>query len=150
MISIHPAVPEAPGAVCLAAVPGPPARSVFHPVLTGVAVMALVAACASTPPAPTLALQAAEQAIGAADRSRVADAASPELSEARSRLAAARDAVQQKRMVDAERLANEARVDAELASARIQAAKDLAVNDEIRRSNLALAQEMQRHEGGQQ
>ncbi len=150
MISIHPAVPKARSAACQAADRRPSVPCAFRPVLTGLAMVGLLAACASTPPAPTLALQAAEQAIATADRGRVADAASPELSEARSRLTAARDAVQQKRMVDAERLANEARVDAELATARMQTAKDLAVNDEIRRSNLALAQEMQRHEGGQQ
>jgi len=119
-------------------------------VLTGLAILALVAGCASTTPEPKLALQAAEQAIASADRSRVADAASPELSEARARLTDARKAVQEKRMVDAERLADEARVDADLASARIQTAKDLAVNDEIRHGTATLAQEMQRHQGGQQ
>lgn len=123
---------------------------VRRPLLAGLAAVAVLGACASTPPEPTVALHSAEQAIATADRSRVADAASPELSEARSRLAAARNAVQEKRMVDAERLANESRVDAELASARIQTAKDLAVNDDIRRGNQTLGQEMQRHQGEQQ
>ncbi len=149
MISIHPGHPAAM-AGAKAAAAGAPDPFRHRLALSGLAMLGLLAACTSTPPAPSLALQSAEQAIATADRSRVADSASPELSEARSRLAAARDAVQQKRMVDAERLANESRVDAELASARIQTGKDLAVNDEMRRSNLALAQEMQRHQGDQQ
>ena len=107
----------------------------------------LLAACASTPPEPTVALQAAEQAIAAADRTRVADAASPELSEARQKLTAAQAAVQDKRMIDAERLALESRADAELASARIETAKARAVNDEMKRSTDTLTQEMDRHSG---
>lgn len=107
----------------------------------------LLAACASTPPEPTVALQAAEQAIAAADRTRVADAASPELSEARRKLTAAQTAVQDKRMIEAERLALESRADAELASARIETSKARAVNDEMKRSTDTLTQEMDRHSG---
>ncbi len=65
----------------------------------------LLSACASTPPAPIVALQAAEQAIATADRTRVADTSSPELNEARVKLTAAQAAAQQERMVEAERLA---------------------------------------------
>jgi hypothetical protein len=104
-------------------------------------------ACASTPPEPTVALKAAEQAIAAADRTRVADAASPELSEAREKLTAAQAAAQDKRMAEAERLALESRVDAELASARIEASKARAVNDEIEHSTGTLTQEMDRKSG---
>jgi len=150
MISMHPSLPAVHAAASRAAAAAPPHPRLRRPLLGSLAALGLLAPCTATQPEPKLALQSAEQAIATADRSRVADAASPELSEARARLSAARNAVQEKRMVDAERLANESRVDAELASARIQAAKDLAVNDEIRRSNLALAQEMQRHQGGQQ
>jgi hypothetical protein len=104
----------------------------------------LLAACASTPE-PTVALKAAEQAIAVADQTRVADAASPELTEARQKLTAAQNAAHEKRMIEAERLAQESRVDAELASAKIAAAKEQAVNDEIKRSTATLAQEMQRN-----
>jgi hypothetical protein len=110
----------------------------------------LLAACASTPPEPTVALQAAEQAIAAADRTRVADSSSPELSEAREKLTAAHAAVQDKQMVAAERLAFESRADAELASAKIEASKAKAVNDEIRHSTETLSQEMQRNAGAKQ
>jgi Domain of unknown function (DUF4398) len=107
----------------------------------------LLAACASTPPVPTVALSSAKQAIAAADQLRVADAASPPLSEARDKLAAADTAVQEKRMADAERLAKESRVDAELASAQITASKEQAVNDEMIHSTDTLSQEMQRNSG---
>ena len=116
----------------------------------GIAGALLLTACASTPPEPTVALKAAEQAIAAADRTRVADTASPELSEAREKLTAAQAAAQDKRMVEAERLALESRVDAELASARIEAAKARAVNDEMEHSTDTLTQEMDRKSGGTQ
>jgi hypothetical protein len=110
----------------------------------------LLAACASMPPEPTVAIKAAEQAIAAADQTRVADAASPELSEAREKLTAARTAAQGKQMIVAERLALESRVDAELASAKIEASKSKAVNDEIKHSTETLRQEMQRNTGVKQ
>jgi hypothetical protein len=92
-------------------------------------------------------LSSAKQAIAVADQTRVADAASPELSEARDKLAAAQTAVQDKRMVEAERLALESRVDAELATAQVTASKDRAVNDEMIHSIETLSQEMQRKSG---
>jgi hypothetical protein len=106
----------------------------------------LLVAC-TTIPEPTAALTAAEQAIATADRSRVADMASPELSQAREQLTAARAAAQDQRMAEAERLALESRVDAELASARIETSKAKAVNDEMRRSTETLRQEIQRNSG---
>jgi hypothetical protein len=115
--------------------------------LFGVGSVLLLAACASTPPVPTLALSSAKQAIAVADQTRVADAASPELSEARDKLAAAQGAVQDKRMVDAERLALESRVDAELATAQVSASKEQAVNNEMIHSTQTLSEEMQRNSG---
>jgi putative cell wall-binding protein len=115
--------------------------------LIGLGGALLLAACATTPPVPTVALASAKQAIAVADQTRVADAASPELSEARDKLAAAQTAVQEKRMDDAERLAKESRVDAELASALIASSKDRAVNDEMIHSTETLSQEMQRTSG---
>jgi hypothetical protein len=118
--------------------------------IAGLAAALVLTACASTPQEPSVAMNAAEQAIAAADRMRVADAASPELSEAREKFAAAHAAVQSQRMVDGERLALEARADAELASAKIEASKAIAVNDEMKHSTDTLTQEMQRSSGVKQ
>jgi hypothetical protein len=104
-------------------------------------------ACASEPPAPTLAMQSAEQAIATADRARITDESSPELHEAREKLAAAKLSVQQQQMAQAERLAQESRVDAELASATMDTAKAKAVNAEMVRGDAVLQQEMQRKDG---
>lgn len=109
----------------------------------------LLSACASTPE-PTLAMSSAEQAINTADRSRAADTASPELSEARAKLAAAQTAIHDDKMNEARRLAFEARIDAELASAKFATTKEQAANDEIRRSTDMLTQEMQRNPGVKQ
>jgi len=112
--------------------------------LTG---MLLLAACASTPPAPTANLQAAQQAIAAAERGEAARYAPGELSEAHTKLALADTAVTEKRMVVAEHLADQSRAEAELASAQTSAAKASAVNDEMKRSNGTLVDEMKRGSG---
>jgi hypothetical protein len=108
--------------------------------------MLLLAACASTPP-PTQALQAAELAIGNAEQARVADYASPELSEAREKMAAAKAAVHEENMEKAQRLAEQARVDAELALAKSGTGRANTVNDEMRKSTETIKQEMQRNTG---
>ena len=120
------------------------ARAAVAAVLAGAL---LLSACASTPPEPTLAMHAAEQAIAVADTSRVADTSSPELAEAREKLSAAQVAIQHRQMAEADRLAVESRADAELASARIAQAKAVTVNEEIQRSTQAMTQEMQRNAG---
>ena len=106
----------------------------------------LLAACASTPP-PSVALSEAKQAIAAADQAHIADASSPELAQARTKLAAAEAAVQAKNMAQGERLAQESRVDAELAFAQSGAQKNQAVNDEMLHSTQTLSDEMQRNTG---
>src|SRR6185369_2067713 len=98
----------------------------------GVTAVLLLAACASTPPAPTANLQAAQQAIAAAERSEAARYAPGELSEAHTKLALADSAVSEKKMVVAERFADQSRAEAELASAKTSAAKANAVNDEMK------------------
>ena len=113
----------------------------------GVTAVLLLAACASTPPAPTANLQAAQQAIAAAERSEAARYAPGELSEAHTKLALADSAVSEKKMVVAERFADQSRAEAELASAKTSAAKANAVNDEMKRSNGTLIDEMKRGSG---
>jgi len=110
----------------------------------------LALGCASTPLPPTQAMQAAEMAIENAERTRVPDYASPELNEAREKLSAARDAVQDRHMVSADRLAKESRADAELASAKTEVAKAQAVNDDMQKSIDTLKQELQRNSGAGQ
>lgn len=112
--------------------------------LTGVV---MLAACASTPPAPTLSLQAAQQAIATAERTDADRYAALELREARAKLASANTAVAEEEMIVAERFAEQARAAGELASARTAAVKANAVNEEMKRSTSALIEEMQRGSG---
>lgn len=109
----------------------------------------MLAACASAPKAPDQALQAAEMSITTAEQARVADYASPELGEARKKLTDAHAAVQEKNMVLAERLAEESRVDAELATAKAAIGKANVVNDEMKKSTDTIKTEMQRNPGVQ-
>jgi hypothetical protein len=109
-----------------------------------VATLALLAACASAPPAPQSALDAARVAISNAEKSDANRHAGAELGEARQKLALADGAVPQESMIEAERLAQQARVQAELASARTAAAKAALVNAELARGAKALNEEMQR------
>lgn len=118
------------------------------PLLSACVFCGVLAGCASTPKAPTEALQAAELAIANAEQARVADYASPELGEARNKLTEARVAVAEKEMVRAARLAEQSRADAELASAKAQAAKAQEVNDELGKNINTLQQELQRKPGG--
>jgi hypothetical protein len=111
--------------------------------LTGVL---LLGACASAPP-PTASLQAARQAISEADRAEAGHYASGELGDARTKLSSADKAVAEKNMAMAERLADESRADAELASAKTANLKAIAVNDEMKRSTSTLIEEMQRNSG---
>jgi PBP1b-binding outer membrane lipoprotein LpoB len=106
----------------------------------------MITACASTP-APTAQMQAAEQAIAAAQRTDANRHAAAELGAAQARLASANTAVRAKEMESAARLADEARVEAELATARTASVKARMVNDEMKRSTGTLIDEMQRNAG---
>jgi hypothetical protein len=104
--------------------------------------------CATTGDEPTAQLHAARQAIDDAERAQAAEHAAPDLSQARTKLTAATTAVQAGDMDQAARLAEEAEADAELASARTAAVKAQAANDEIRKANSALLEELQRTRTG--
>lgn len=116
----------------------------------GAAALLTLSACASTPPPPTDALNAAERAVNLAQESGVSDYASPELKSAREKLVLAREAVARQDMGTASTLAEQARLDAELATAKSAVAKAQAVNDEMKKSNETLRQELKRATGGAQ
>lgn len=119
-------------------------------IAAGVAGMLILAACASTPPAPIAGLADARSAIGHAEKADAGTYASAELGAAREKLAAANSAVEQKHMLRAQQLAEQSRVNAELASARAGQAKAKLVNEEMKQGNKALTEEMQRQTGAQQ
>jgi PBP1b-binding outer membrane lipoprotein LpoB len=121
----------------------------FHLILVPAALV-LLAGCASTPPAPSANLQAAQQAIVNAERLDAGVHAAAELSEARGKLAAAQRAVSAEEMITAQMLADEARVGADLAAARTGAVKAKAVNEDMKRGTATLVDEMQRQSGGSQ
>lgn len=109
-----------------------------------------LAGCATPPLPPTEQLQAAESAISNAEQARVADYASAELTLAREKLALANTAARNDQMVQAEYLAVESRMHAELALAQAEELKAKAVNDDMKQSIDTLKQEMQRAAGGSQ
>ena len=110
-----------------------------------------VTACASVQ-LPTDAFQSADTAIASADQDRAGDFAPAELKSAREKIAAARIAVasdpDDEDVVQARRLADEATVDAQLASARARDGRAEVVNAELLKNNETLRQEMQRSSGG--
>lgn len=120
------------------------------PYLSAIVLSGVLVGCSSQPEVPEQALQAAELAIANAERVRVADYASPELGQARDKLTAARAAVAKEEMVSAARLAEQARADAELATAKAEAEKAQQVNDELHKNVNTLEQELQRNSGGVQ
>ena len=77
----------------------------------------------------------------------MADFAAEDLNRAREKLTAANAAVQAEEMVNAAYLADEARVSAELASAKTEMLKARAVNEEMQKSIDTLKQEMLRNTG---
>jgi len=125
----------------------PSTRISLLPIAAVLAGLLSLAGCATTQPAPDQALQAAEMAIGNAERDRASQFAAAELSEARTKLSAARDAVRNEEMVHAKRLAEQSQADAELASAKAGVVQATTVNDEMQKSIDILQQEMQRNKG---
>ena len=116
-------------------------------IAAGLAGALLIAGCASTPPAPTAQLQAAQQAIANAERTDAGRYAAVELGEARTKLASADAAVREEKMEAAARWADESRASAELATAKTATAKATTVNDEMKQSTGTLIDEMQRAKG---
>lgn len=116
--------------------------AVFVVVLT--TFLATFVGCASTPGAPTASLKSASDTIDRAERSDARQHAGAELDEAKDKLMQAERAVESENMQRAEQLAEQARIVAELAMARTDAAKALEVNRQLRQDAEALDEEMQR------
>lgn len=103
-----------------------------------------LAACATVPDAPLAALAEARVAITTAEKDNAIHYASADLTEARQQLVQADRAVATEHMIEANRLAHQSRIAAELASARTEAAKAEEVNDQLIRSADALDEELRR------
>lgn len=108
--------------------------------------------CASVSRAPTDAFQAADIAIANAEKENASEFAPTEMVSARNKIAAARMAVQKSQreadVMRARRLADEARSDAEFASARARDGRAQAVNADLQKNNDTLREELQRTSGG--
>ena len=104
----------------------------------------LLTACATAPRAPSAALSEAKNAINAAEKADAGRYASPDLNEARQKLVQADNAVSDERMIQADRLARQSRIAAELATARTETAKAEAVNAELSEGLDALHEELNR------
>lgn len=89
--------------------------------IAGAALLALLSACATTPPDPTL-LDNARNAIEQAQQADAEEYAPIELRYARERLAAAEVALGNDRPDEARRLGEQAEIEAQLALARTRAA----------------------------
>lgn len=118
--------------------------------ITAFGALALVA-CASVPLPPTDELQAADAAIANADKEGAVEFAPLELKSARDKITQARSAVasepNEQAVMQARELADEARADAELASARARAGRAAAVNAELQKNIDTLRQELKRSSG---
>lgn len=118
--------------------------------ITTIGALALVA-CASVPPPPTDAFQAADTAITNADKEGAVEFAPLELKSARDKMAQARNAVanepSEEAVMQARRWADEASADAELATARARAGRAAVVNAELQKNIDTLRQELKRSSG---
>lgn len=89
--------------------------------LTAATLLALVAACATTPPDPSM-LDNARNAIAQAESANAEEYAPIELRYAHERLRQANQALENERPDDARRLGEQAEIEAQLALARTRAA----------------------------
>lgn len=103
-----------------------------------------LASCSSAPKVPTATMDRAERTISKAEQARVAQFAPSELSAARLKMQESRTAFINKDVELADRLALEATLDADLATARADLVQANTVNDEMKNSLGILQQEMQR------
>lgn len=116
-----------------------------------ITVLLALTACAATPLLPNESMQAADIAIATADGDKAAEFAPVELNAARDRIGRARAAVakdpEDKDVLFARRLADEAQADAELASAKARNARAAAVNADLQKNIETLREELKRNTG---
>ena len=121
----------------------------YYQGVVGVILVALVACATITP--PTDAFIAADTAMAIANKDEAARYAPLEMQHAQEKLAAARalaaDDADKKQMAQARQLADEARADADLASAKARLVKAQAVNAALEKNNTNLRNEAQRNTG---
>jgi hypothetical protein len=110
----------------------------------------VLVSCATMPPETPASVRAAQDAISNAERVEAAHYAAGELSAARTRLASAQVAVGEKKLILANRLADESRAEAELAAAKTAEAKASSVNVDMKRNTGVLVEEMKRGTGDKQ
>jgi type IV pilus biogenesis protein CpaD/CtpE len=128
-----------------------PDRPLFRRWLWPACFSLFLAGCASAPLATTDTMLRAERTIARAEQARVGQYAATELGEARQKLQASRSALLLRDEVNAQRYAEQATLDAELALARAELAQANSVNEEMKNSLGILQQEMLRTtEGNQQ
>jgi multidrug resistance efflux pump len=111
--------------------------------LTGIAAVAALAACASVPP-PTETISAAELALRRADEVDAQRYARLEVYQAREKLEQAKGAVDREQNLEARRLAEESLVEAQLAEAKADAARAERNAEEIRKNIETLESETDR------
>ncbi|MEX0943272.1 MAG: DUF4398 domain-containing protein [Pseudomonadales bacterium] len=112
-----------------------------------VSLVLLLGACSATPIEPTSSLDAARVAIANAEKADANQYAAAELDNARQKLLLAIESVgidTVESMTTADRLAQEAQLEAELAIARTESKKAAAINKELTMGADALAEEMKR------
>lgn len=111
--------------------------------LAGAAAMALLGACASTPP-PTDQIAVSTAALAHAASAGGAELAPMETSMARDKLARARTALANKDNALALALAQQAQVDAQLAESKAESIKARTSAEAMQEANRALREEMAR------
>jgi hypothetical protein len=109
-----------------------------------VALLGLLAACATPGVAPVAELTRARASIAQAESAGAADKAPVELLAAREKLGQAEAAAREERFVTARRLSELAEADAELAERKARAVKAQAAATELARGNDMLRQELER------
>jgi uncharacterized protein DUF4398 len=104
--------------------------------------------CATESPIPTEQLTRARALVEQADKANAQQYAPADLQRAHDELSSADKAVSDRRYNDARRYAEEAQVDADLASARGSSGEAQHAAQEVRRSIDSLRQESERHTNG--